>query len=92
MTVLTNDQRFINVYNVLGKETTMCKVLDQVEKKGVEKGIGMGMDMGKNMGMDIVLKLSNILVSAGRTDDLKRAETDKPFLKELIKELLPEEE
>ena len=39
----------------------------------------------------IIIKLSNILVSAGRIDDLKRAEMDRPFLEKLIQELLPEE-
>ncbi len=40
MSVLTNDQRFVDVYNAMGKEAaSMCEVLDQIEKKGIEKGI-----------------------------------------------------
>jgi len=92
MSVLTNDQRFVDVYNAMGKEAaSMCEVLDQIENRGIEQGIKQGMEQGIGIGMDIIIKLSNILVSAGRTDDLKRAETDRPFLEELIQELLPEE-
>ncbi|HBA97935.1 MAG TPA: transposase, partial [Lachnospiraceae bacterium] len=84
MAVLTDDRRFVDVCNIMGKEAVnMCEVLDQIENRGIEKGIGIG--------MDIIIRLSNILVSAGRIDDLKRAETDRPFLEELIQELLPEE-
>ncbi len=84
MTVLTDDRRFVDVCNNVGKEAVnMCEVLDQIENRGMEKGIGIG--------MDIIIRLSNILVSAGRIDDLKRAEADRSFLEELIQELLPEE-
>ncbi len=88
MTVLTDDRRFVDVCNNVGKEAVnMCEVLDQIENRGMEKG----MEKGIGIGMDIIIRLSNILVSAGRIDDLKRAETDRPFLEELIQELLPEE-
>ncbi|MFG6329225.1 MAG: transposase [Lachnospiraceae bacterium] len=92
MSVLTDDRRFMDVCGVIEKEdVNMCEVLDQIENRGIEQGIKQGMEQGIGIGMDIIIKLSNILVSAGRTDDLKRAETDRPFLEELIQELLPEE-
>ena len=54
MIVLTADRRFVEVCSVMVKEAVnMCKVLDQIENRGMEK--------------------------------------DRPFLEELIQELLPEE-
>lgn len=40
MTVLTDDQRFMDACSIVKKEAaTMCEVLDQIENRGIEKGI-----------------------------------------------------
>lgn len=43
MSVLTNDNRFVEVQNdAKGGLGSMCEVLDRVEKKGFEQGIEQG--------------------------------------------------
>lgn len=48
MSVLTNDNRFVEVQNeAKGGLGSMCEVLDRVEKKGFEQGIEQGIEQGK---------------------------------------------
>ena len=57
-----------------GKErVTMCKVLDRVEAKGIEKGA------------DIISKLNEILVKEGDLEKILKANTNKEYRNELLK-------
>gem|GEM_PF-5186957 len=53
MAVMTNDQRFMEACNSIGKEdANMCGVLDQIEKRGIEKGIEQGIKQGIEQGIE----------------------------------------
>ena len=53
MAVMTNDQRFMEACNSIGKEdANMCEVLDQIEKRGIEKGIEQGIKQGIEQGIE----------------------------------------
>ena len=53
MTALTNDTRFIESYEAVKdrKRVNMCKVLDEVEGRGIEKGIKKGIEKGIEKGI-----------------------------------------
>ena len=54
MSALTNDTRFVDVYDdVKGKDrVSMCTVLDEIEEKGIEKGIEQGIEKGIEKGIE----------------------------------------
>lgn len=85
MSVLTNDQRYEDVWFELRKEAkNMCVVLDRIENKGRSEGILEGKIEGKNL----IIQLNNILLDSGRIDDLKRASKDEDYLNQLLEELI----
>lgn len=73
MTFLTRDKRYEEAYmpQMEGGTTTMCEVLDRVEKKGEEN----------------IRKLNRYLIANHRLDDLERASVDDEFCQNLLKEM-----
>lgn len=73
MSVMTRDNRFEEAYNpeMERRETTMCEVLDRVEKKGE----------------DTILSLMDYLLSDNRTEDARRAIEDETYRNHLLAEL-----
>lgn len=81
MAVMTQDNRFENVYSLdmERRNMTMCEVLDRVEDRGIQKGIMQG--------EDTILSLMNYLLSNGRTEDARRATEDKAYRNKLLTEI-----
>jgi len=73
MSVMTKDNRFEEAYNpeMERRKTTMCEVLDRVEKKGE----------------DTILSLIRYLLSNNRTEDIKRVTEDETYRNCLLAEL-----
>lgn len=81
MSVMTGDSRFEEAYD-LGMErraTTMCEVLDRVEKRGIQAGIKQGEDK--------ILSLMNYLLSNNREGDARRAAQDEAYRRKLLEEM-----
>ena len=57
MSALTDDSRFVDVYeDIKGRErVSMCTVLDEIETRGIEKGIEKGIEQGIEKGRDDTL-------------------------------------
>ena len=68
-------------------------VLEAPEKKYIEKWQKEAREEGREEGVELGLEqanaLTNILIAAGRIEDLKRAAVDREYQKKLISELLP---
>jgi len=64
------------------KEETMnmCRATEVILEQGIEQGI--------EQGTNVVNRLNQILIDAGRLDDLKRATKDKEYQNKLIEELI----
>lgn len=77
MAVMTQDNRFENVYSpdMERREMTMCEVLDRVENRGIQKG------------EDTILSLMDYLLSNNRTEDAKKATKDKAYRNKLLMEV-----
>lgn len=77
MTVMTQDNRFENVYSsdMERRTMTMCEVLDCVENRGIQKG------------EQTILSLMNYLLSNNRTEDAKKATEDKAYRNKLLTEV-----
>lgn len=61
----------------------MCRATEVYVERGIEKGI--------EKGTDTINTLNQILIEAGRMDDLKRATSDKEYQNKLIAELINKE-
>lgn len=81
MTVMTQDNRFDNVYDpeMERRPTNMCEVLDRIENRGIQKGIAQGEDR--------ILTLMKYLLSNDRMDDAKRATEDEVYRGKLLSEI-----
>ncbi len=81
MAVMTQDDRFENVYSpdMERRGMTMCEVLDRVESRGIEKGITQGEDK--------ILALMNYLLRNNRAEDAKKATEDKSYRNKLLAEV-----
>ena len=81
MAVMTQDNRFENVYSpdMERRAMTMCEVLDRVESRGIQKG------------EDTILALMNYLLSNNRTEDAKKATEDKAYRNKLLTEVFGKE-
>ena len=64
----------------------MCEVLDIIENRGIEKGLEEGLEKGRQEGADMVSKLNELLLNEGDIDKLRRANTDKDYRYELLRE------
>ncbi len=90
MTALTDDNRFIETYEAVKgrKRVNMCKVLDEIEgkgiKKGIEKGIKKGIKKGLETGRDNTLYS---LVHDGLLDVNEAAKRAEKSVKEFKKGL-----
>lgn len=76
LAVLANDRRFREVaqsFEEGGEPGTMCEVLDEIEQRGIKKGEKIGEKAGIKKGEERLAKLGQILLAAGRTDDLAKA-------------------
>lgn len=85
MAVMTQDDRFENVYSpdMERRGMTMCEVLDRVESRGIEKGIEKGITQGE----DKILALMNYLLRNNRAEDAKKATEDKSYRNKLLAEV-----
>ena len=88
MSVMTQDNRFENIYNseIEGSTMTMCEILDRVESRGIQKGIAQGMAQGENT----ILSLMNYLLINNRAEDAKKATENEAYRKKLLKEFAKE--
>lgn len=57
-----------------------------IRNKGIQIGITIGKEAGKQEGEEIALKLIQLLIEQGRTEDITRASTDPEARHELYKE------
>ena len=76
LAVLANDRRFSEVeqsFEEGGEPGTMCEVLDAIEQRGIKKGEKIGEKAGIKKGEERLAKLGQMLLAAGRTDDLAKA-------------------
>jgi len=73
MSVMTKDNRYEEAYSpdMERGQTTMCEVLDRVEKKGE----------------DTILSLIRYLLSNNRTEDIKKVTEDEAYRKRLLVEI-----
>ena len=80
MAVMTQDNRFENVYSsdMERGATTMCEVLDRIENRGIQKG------------EDTILSLMNYLLKNNRAEDAKKATEDKAYRNKLLTEIFDE--
>lgn len=62
------------------------QILDYEAKDIRNKGIQSGITIGKEEGEEIALKLIQLLIEQGRTEDITRASTDPEARHELYKE------
>lgn len=60
---------------------TMCKIVEDLMNKS--------RDIGISEGISNVNALNNILIHAGRFDDLKRASENPAYQEQLMRELVP---
>ena len=87
LSVMTNDHRFEDVYNEAsdaqkGEMRNMCKILDKIENRGIEKGKAEGNAEGKSQMADLM----KILLTENRIEDAKRAAEDLAYCDELMKQ------
>ena len=84
MRVLTGDDRFtehIDEFEKSKEAVTMCKVLDEVENRGII--------IGEQRGEQNATKVINYLWKNGRGEEAERAEREPDFLDKLLKEIMP---
>jgi len=76
MSVMTKDNRYEEVYSpdMERGQTTMCELLDRVEKKGE----------------DTILSLIRYLLSNNLTEDIKRVTEDEAYRDKLLAEIFPD--
>lgn len=71
-------------------EVTVCELFDQYErrgeKRGMEKGIKRGKAEGRIEGEDLLARLAQLLMDSGRSDDLRRALSDRDYRNQLYLE------
>ncbi len=60
--------------------------LNQARKEGMAEGIELGLAEGEARGAEKFAKLADILLDAGRIDDLKRASNDAAYRDTLFQE------
>ena len=80
MRVLTGDDRFtehVDEFEKSKEAVTMCKVLDEVENRGISTG------------RTDATKVINYLWKNGRGEEAERAEREPDFLDKLLKEIMP---
>ncbi len=80
---VTEDKRFTENVDKFEKSkgVTMCKVLDEVEERGIDKG--------RKEGEQNATILINYLWENGRGEDASRAANDNDFFNKLLAELMP---
>ncbi len=93
LAVLANDRRFSEIersFEEGGEPGTMCEVLDEIEQRGIKKGEKIGEERGEKVGIkkgeERLAKLGQLLLAAGRTDDLAKALNTAAARKRLYKE------
>ena len=67
----------------------MCKVLDEVENRGILIGEKRGEERGEKRGRKNATALINYLWENGRGEDAKKAAVDNNFFDKLMEELMP---
>ncbi len=77
MTALTNDNRFIEIYEKAENReemTNMCKVMDEAINLGIERGIEQGIERGIEQGMkkERIRNLAEMLSNGGTEDQLRQ--------------------
>ena len=80
----SEDERYLEMKEeAKGKEdTTMCEMLDEVERRGLEQGLEKGLERGKEQ----VNRLTACLIQDGRTDELFQATQDSELQEKLMVE------
>jgi len=89
LSVMTGDNRYEKILEEVpekGKVHNMCDVATRLENIGMAKGIAEGKAEGKVEGENLMAKLINMLLSAGRTEDALKATSDENARKEFYKE------
>ena len=69
--------------------SSMSKIWDELLEKSKELGLYEGRLEGERQGINNINTLNNILIKAGRLDDLTRATSDPDYQRKLMAELLP---
>ena len=69
----------------------MCEIMEKLCSEAKAEGRAEGQAEGRTEGRVRVNKLNEILIDAGRYDDIKRSTTDINYQTQLMHELLPEE-
>ena len=76
----SEDERYLEMKEeAKGKEdTTMCEMLDEVERRGLEQGLERGKEQ--------VNRLTACLIQDGRTEELFQATQDSELQEKLMEE------
>ena len=84
----SEDERYLEMKEeAKGKEdTTMCEMLDEVERRGLERGLEQGLEKGLERGKEQVNRLTACLIKDGRTEELFQATQDSELQKKLMVE------
>ena len=96
----SEDERYLEMKEeAKGKEdTTMCEMLDEVERRGMEKGLERGLEQGLERGLEQGLeqgmergkeqvnRLTACLIQDGRTEELFQATQDSELQEKLMEE------
>ena len=79
----SEDERYLEMKEeAKGKEdTTMCEMLDEVERRGMERGLEQGQKR-----LEQVNRLTAFLIKDGRTEELFQATQDSELQEKLMKE------
>ena len=85
LSVMTNDRRFEEAYDVNQPEggvSNMCDVLEKVEKRGINKGIDIGREEGREKGREeerlnnIQLMMQALKLTAQQAMDVLKIPTE----------------
>ena len=83
----SEDERYLEMKEeAKGKEdTTMCEMLDEVERRGMERGLERGLEQGLKC-LEKVNRLTACLIKDGRTEELFQATQDSELQEKLMVE------
>ena len=83
----SEDERYLEIKEEeKGKgDTTMCKMLDDVERRGMERGLERGLEQGLKC-LEKVNRLTACLIKDGRTEELFQATQDSELQEKLMEE------
>ena len=91
----SEDERYLEIKEEeKGKgDTTMCKMLDDVERRGMERGLERGLEQGLEQGpeqgqkrLEQVNRLTACLIKDGRTEELFQVTQDSELQEKLMME------